>query len=577
MIFMILYLYTIIDGSALYEHEGSRDIEIIAQDVEQLRRSPIAINIAPLDDLMTIPFLSFSDCQRLINDRRLHGFFHSPHDLERIPGFDRVLIGQILPFITFGRKEVVYDKTTMRLRMITGFPWIHYREEVYGRMRCYLPPYTCYGVAEKDFYEEHYLDYWTAGVVTEYNTGTFAFGKFNLDLGSGVMLSPLGSIYSTTDLHLLIRERGIIPYTSVNENSGFFGAAIADSILLKFVIFYSSQKLDGRIDSLGFVRSLDKSGDHIDSASIERKDRIDEECVGCDIRYKNGAMEIASRAYLCRYEPPFVCTDSMLQFYGNTFYMAGLQVRYTGDASLIFAEVARGHQDRIGGICGICGELPVADISVTTRYFPVGYYSPKGVEASSGTREGIIVIKNRSRIANLVAQIMVERNAGSDTTHYSAYLTAEKKIKFVRIKLQMRWHYQEQAIDLSGSRVFLRMQAFDGFWADIRLEERYVFTADSIDRGLYGCFELGARIGVFTTRMRYGVFATDSYASRLYVYEIDLPGMVNNRLVYGRGSYGFIHCSWKPSKRFTITAKHAIMWKDDSLTHKIGCQGDFSF
>jgi|GEM_PF-688805 len=577
MILVLLSLYTIIDGTELYEHDDSRDIEIVVRDIEQLQHAPVKINTAGLGDLQRIPFLTFTECRRMIKDREQNGPFMSPLDLERIPGFDAVLIEQILPFITFTSKHLVHEKTTVRLRGTTSLPWMKYRDEVYGRVICHTSPYTVYGVWEKDEHEELYLDYWTAGLIMEYGTGIFAFGKYNLDLGSGVMLSPIGSFYSTTDFHLMVRERGIIPYTSVNENSGFFGGAISDSLLLKFTLFYSNQKLDGRIDSMGNACSFDISGNHVDSASLDHKDRINEEIAGYDIKYKIGSVQIAQRTYWCRYEPSFICTDSLYRFYGAEFFMPGIQACYNADGALVFAEIARGHKDRIGGVGGFCGEFPCIDVTVVTRFFPAGYYSPKGAEAVSGTREGIIVLKNRSRIANVRAQIGIDGDLGGDTVIYKARLTAEKKIEFLRIKLQMRWQYQEQELDLSGSRVFLRIQASQGLWADVRLEERYVFTESSIDQGLYGCLELGTRFGSFTARIRYGLYSTESYDSRLYIYEIDLPGVVNNRMVYGKGSYGFLYGRFRMNKWFSLTAKHSILWKADMVDQEFGCQIDCTF
>jgi hypothetical protein len=576
MMVIIIVLCAVIDEAHLFEYEGVRDIEIIAGDIEQLKSTPIPVNSASLEMLQMIPFLSFLECQRIVEERTRGGAFRNRDDLERIPGFDVLLIDRIIPYITFTEKRVFHEQTLVRMRATTMFPWSRYREEVYGRTQCRVPPYTFCGVGEKDEYEKHYLDYWAAGLVAQYGTCTFAFGKYNLDLGTGVMLSPIGSFYSTTDFHYMLRERGIIPYTSLNENSGFFGAAVTDSLLLKFSLFYSNQRLDGRIDSLGFARSFDASGDHIDSASLDHKDRINEECAGYALGYNSGPLRIAQRTYWCRYDPTFACVDSFSHFYGSTFFVSGLQVACTGNSSGIVAEVARGAKEKYGGVCGISGELPYIDVALLARYFPIGYYSPKGVEAESGSRGGIIVLKNRSKIALLLAEIDIDSDADNDTVLYSVRMTAEKKIRAVRLKLQMRWRYQESALDLAGSRVFLRLQASKGLWADIRLEERYVFIDTMIDQGLYGCLELGTRYKGISIRTRYGMFSTESYDARMYIYEIDLPGVVNNRLLYGKGSYAFIYGTFKANKLFCFSAKYAMMWKENIADHEIGCQVDWT-
>ncbi|MBN2621230.1 helix-hairpin-helix domain-containing protein [candidate division WOR-3 bacterium] len=573
---IVIVLCSIIDEAHLFEYDGVRDIEIIARDIEQLKSAPIPINSASREMLQMIPFLSFLECQRIIEERTHGGVFRNRDDLERIPGFDVLMIDRILPYITFTEKRVFHEQTAVRLRATTMLPWSRYREEVFGRTLCRVAPYTFYGVGEKDEYEKHYLDYWAAGLVAQYDACTFALGKYNLDLGTGVMLSPIGSFYSTTDFHYILRERGIIPYTSVNENSGFFGAAVTDSLLLKFTLFYSNQRLDGRIDTLGFARSFDACGDHVDSTSLDHKDRINEECAGYALGYASGPLRIAQRTYWCRYDPSFACVDSFSRFYGSTFFMSGLQVAYTGSSSGLVAEVARGAKDKYGGLCGIGGALPYLDVALIARYFPIGYYSPKGVEAESGSRGGILVLKNRSKIALLTAEIDMDSDAGKDTVLYSVRMTAEKKIRFIQLKLQMRWQYQESALDLAGSRIFLRLQASKGLWADIRLEERYVFIDSMIDQGLYVCLELGSRYKGITMRMRYGMFSTESYDARMYIYEIDLPGVVNNRMVYGKGSYAFIYGTFKVSRLFGFSTKYTMVWKENVIEHELGCQIDWT-
>ena len=75
-------------------------------------------------------------------------------------------------------------------------------------------------------------------------------------------------------------------------------------------------------------------------------------------------------------------------------------------------------------------------------------------------------------------------------------------------------------------------------------------------------------------RIRYGLFETDSYASRIYVYEIDLPGIINNRMLYNDGNYGFIYLGFKPIDKVNLTLKYSVINKDSDSAKRFGCQLD---
>ncbi|GAH42406.1 unnamed protein product [marine sediment metagenome] len=74
--------------------------------------------------------------------------------------------------------------------------------------------------------------------------------------------------------------------------------------------------------------------------------------------------------------------------------------------------------------------------------------------------------------------------------------------------------------------------------------------------------------------MRYGIFNTDSYAARIYVYEADLPGIIHNRMLYYKGNYGFIYISFKPIDMLKVGLKYSVVNRDTLLLKKLGCQID---
>jgi len=77
--------------------------------------------------------------------------------------------------------------------------------------------------------------------------------------------------------------------------------------------------------------------------------------------------------------------------------------------------------------------------------------------------------------------------------------------------------------------------------------------------------------------VRYGFFDTDSYGARIYAYEMDLPGIINNRMLYGRGHCGFVYVSVKPIAWMKVSAKYSAVRRDDEQDRKLGAQIDCVF
>ncbi|OGC42571.1 hypothetical protein A2Y85_04140 [candidate division WOR-3 bacterium RBG_13_43_14] len=569
---MLIFMIMLIDDAVIFEIEGKNDLEIIAREIEMLRIAPIDVNKAEFSELIRIPYLSVNDCMRIIEYRRQHGAYNNINELINVPGMDRILFERIKPYVTTMTKKIVVEKYHSRVRWQRFFPDHEYADDCYSKHELFSRPYRVYFINEKDRYERSLFDYYAVGLMTDEGKRHLVIGRYNLDLGKGLVLSQAGSFLYGSDLRLQIEERGIIPYTSVIENGGFFGAALSDSLLAHLTLFYSNQKIDARIDSNGYAYSFFE-GDHVDTQSRSYKDRLNEELIGYDVKYSYDRYLFANRTYWCKYEPAFVSSDSLRGFYGDHFWISSVEFNYHGQSFLMFGEVARAHQDRIGGIFGFSNGFSVCDFTAAVQYFPIGFISPKGVESKNGYLGGAFEISSRNKFCNFNADLKYEKNAESDSMLYRFALAFERKVSFLVGRLQMNWRYASN-FDRAGSAILIRAKPFRSVFFDLRLEDKYIFAQDSVYRGLIGCLEIGLDKKFLKLRLRYGIFDTENYQARLNVYEIDLPGVINNRMLYGLGDYSFVYLSGNLTSLLTISSKYSIIRRDNNLTHKIGAQVD---
>ncbi|MGB9720673.1 MAG: ComEA family DNA-binding protein [bacterium] len=569
---MIFFLIITVVNTDFFETEQQKDFEIILLELENLKNNPVDLNTANLQELAKIPFLKVTDCLRIIGYREKYGLFESVDDLLIIKGLDPGLIELIKPYVAVKTKPMKWKGVQNRVRFQKTLQ-NDKSEEYYSRTTVDVNDYRIFLVTEKDPYETSILDYYSAGILIDEGKRRFALGNYNLDFGSGVMLSSIGSFFQGVDFRMLTSERGIIPYTSAIENGGFFGAALSDTIFLNYCLFYSNQKLDGRIDTSGYARSFDQSGNHIDSASIAHRDRIREEIFGYNLRYKISDIQLSQRTYWAGYEPAFVCVDSMTGFYGKKYWLSGVEAKYYAEQFVIFAEIVRSFQNRLGSVFGWSGLLPYNfEFNIASKYFNPGFYAPKGAEAEKDYLGAYFDLSNHSRLIDAGTTINIHTNNDADTNNYDIRLNFGKTLGITEAKIQFHWLYQEDHKELSGSKVFVRIKPRKFFYLDLRLEDKYSYE-DILRKGIFGGIELGLETKIVSVKTRYGMFETDAYSTRIYVYEPDLPGIINNRMVYGKGSYGFILLGIRPVKKINISLKYLAMSKDSMICH-IGTQVD---
>jgi hypothetical protein len=572
---VFLLIFAIADD-LIFKTEQDIDFELILKDLESLRNRPLDLNSARVEDLVHIPYLTLNNCIKIVEHRARYGPYDTIEDLLQIADFDRALVEAISPFVTVGIKLVPVKKITARARAQTELPRKEQSLEYYTKTGILVDQYGLHAVTEKDAYEEYFFDHYALGLFVDEGKRKFALGKYNLDLGAGVVLSSVGSFFRGIDFRIMMAERGLIPYTSTVENGGFFGAAIRDSFFLNYTLFYSNQKLDGRIDSLGYAHSFDQSGEHIDSLSLSHKDQINEEMFGYDLRYQATDFLIANRTYYCNYSPAFVTEDSIAKFYGKDFYITGLEFRYSGESFVLFSELARSWKNHVGGLFGFSAVFPYIDVNLAGKYFPAAFVSPKGVEVTANSAQGTIDIKHHSRLVDVGVNLTLDNRLDEDTTRYDLRLSLGRRIGILDGRVNLRSRYRGENRDLSGTEVLLRINTARFLFLDLRFEEKSVYE-NGWKRGIFGAFEIGFDLEDFDLRVRYGMFDSDSYTARIYAYEIDLPGIVNNRMLYDKGNYGFIYLAFRPIQRIRLSAKYSKVKRDTFTAQHMGGQIDFSF
>ncbi len=566
----ILLAFVLIAQHGLFEAETEHDYDVLVSELERLREDPLDLNTATVIQLARLPYLSIITAYRIVEYRRSYGPYDALEELLKVEGMDPAVLEAIRPYLRVKAKAGLRKIFWGRYRYLSRINQEPGDVEVYSRTIAQYNGLKSYFVTEKDFGETDNLDYAGYGLVANLGKRRFAVGSYGLEFGRGIVYSSQPTIFEGSTYRILNGSRGIVPYTSVLENNGFFGAAYSDSLFASYTLFYSDLGLDARLDTAGRVTSLYPDGDHIDSLSLSRKNNLREVVLGGSIEQSWSATALGLRSYYLRYNRQFAPDDSQHSFCGADAIVGGLSAAYVSHDLYLFSEVARAWNNRWGGTAGVVGEYKPVEVSMVLKHFAIGFYSPKGEMADEGTAAATINLACRLGAARLSGNLRVSQGLESDTGDYVTRFRAEMPMGPFGIKLQLKREFEAGLPVARGSTASVSVVPVKPIFCYLRVDDRYV-NPEAPERGFGYLGGAGARFWKMTLEGRYGRFNTDSYGARLYVYEPDLTGIINNRNLYGNGSCWFVLLGLKVERILDLDAKYSIIEKE-AKEQKLGVQ-----
>ena len=630
----------------------------LAELLDDLEANPLDINTASADDLALIPVFGPLLGQQIVAFRETFGLFDSIPELRAVEGITEDVFLAARPYLTIGPTldvtptdvarppsslrqafsdltyEVIqragrrldlgrgYDDDTTRTTYAGSPDRLYTRLRVRSRRQLSLNITMDKDPGERFAWEPDNqsfgYDFVSAHAALS-NVGrlqTLVVGDYVVNFGQGLVLSrasafgkgrePVRSIARTS--------RGVIPYGSTDENSFMRGLATSWRVAgnLSVTAFASRRTLDagliepdttsGDFQDLTEASSLSISGLHRTPTEISKKDAVREDLVGGALAYRFARAELGTVGYHSRFDRPFspgTRAYQRFQFSGDQTTMLGVFGNlYAGDMHL-FGEVARSHDDVLGGIGGVSMRFAkIAEAVVLARHYPRDFVSLHGF--AFGERNGATQNEtgyylglqlrpaNKWRVMAYVDQYAfpwVRFAVPRPSTGYDALLAIEHKPRpWFLYYLQGRSETKEAGADiltdtgrlLDGlrpeTRQSLRLHGDYRFSRRLRLRARIegVRFATPADPDRYGVVLyqdlrwLPIRSLQLDTRLAF--FNTDSFDARVYTYENDLLYTFSVPAFSGRGQRAYLLVRWQPNDQLTLQAKAAITRFDDVET-----------
>ncbi len=432
-----------------------------------------------------------------------------------------------------------------------------------------------------DFYSAH-LSYKGKGFLRG-----LSIGDYHVQFGQGLALwSGLSFGKSAYVMNVKKRGMGLRPYTSVDENLFMRGAAAVLGVgALELTTFYSSKYIDANLisdDSLALdepiISSFQQSGFHRNEGELIDKDAIKETHYGANLSYKKRRFQVGLSAIKTNYQADL---QRSLQLYNQFVFNSneglnfGLDYNWIKNNFNFFGETAMSENGAISTLNGVLLALdPRLSVSILHRHYDKSYQGLQTAafaESSQPANEQGIYMGTTLKLTEkhtLSAYYDQFRfpwmkfrtdapSIGHDYLIQLNYRMNRKNEFYVRYRSRTKAinsSDEEVLIDypIKENKHYFRLNASYQINEAVKFKSRlewmnYDEEGKKDEHGfLFSHDVIVKRIDwPISLTLRYALFVTDSYDSRIYSYENDLLYTWSIPAYSSRGYRYYIMLKWR--------------------------------
>lgn len=471
--------------------------------------------------------------------------------------------------------------------------------------------------AEKDAGEEFFtgsqskgFDYYSAHFFLR-NQGKIkqlAIGDYQVQFGQGLTFWSGLAFGKSADIMLVKRSAvGLKPYTSADENLFMRGAGITLAFdEIEITSFYSRNSVDANInsadstlldDDVSVITSFQQTGFHRTKSEIEDKDAIIKQTMGGHLAYKTRKLNIGFTGVYneidANFNPNLITYN---QFRNNDSKQTNLGIDYNWlyKNFNFFGELAKSTN---GGTALVTGALinlannfsmsvlyrdyardfhPIASVGIgenSTNENEKGLYF--GIVASPSSKFTLAAYYDQFTFPWLKYQV----NAPSNGYQYLTQLTYKPSKKMeMYFRVRERNKFENTDIDLEDGIDYIvprkqtnyrynisysvspsfklknRVEVINVNHEGSPFETGYLIYQDVVYQGLNSPLQFS---------LRYGIFQTDSYESRIYAYENDVLYAFSIPAYYNRGTRTYLTVRYKVRKGIDVWLRYGLTYYEN--------------
>lgn len=447
-----------------------------------------------------------------------------------------------------------------------------------------------------DFYSGHFY------LKNFNNFKAIAIGDYQAQFGQGLTLWSGLAFGKSVEITSVKRNgQGIRPYASVDESRFMRGGAVSYELgKFTFTAMGSRKKIDANIteqdttstDNDIVVSSFQQTGFHRTNGELEDKHALTETHVAGNLAYNTRSFHLGVTAVNSEYSGVLNRNESnynQFDFNGNSNTVAGADINWVYQNLNLFGETSYSINGAFAHSYGALLSVdPRFNISVLYRKFDRDYQNllSNGFAESSTTRneQGLLLgfdmkISKSLTLNGYFDQFQFEwLRFQTDKPLTSGYdFIAQLKYRPNK-KLEMygRYRFKEKPINTDAENVeninpvFHEARENIRFNIDIKASEflrfrsriellNYERIGGAPEDGFmaFQDVHITPKGKPFSMKLRYAMFDTDSYSSRIYAYENDLLYLFSVPALYNRGTRYYVMFRYKFNRKFDLWLRYS--------------------
>jgi hypothetical protein len=439
------------------------------------------------------------------------------------------------------------------------------------------------------------FDYYSAHVQLS-NIGmvkTLVVGDYYAQFGQGLALWQGGNFGKSSDaLSVAKRGMGVRAYTGADENNYFRGVAAAIRVKkLTASTFFSYKNIDGNIDSLDQFSTLQTTGLHRTVRELEGKDAVSEIVAGGNVSYSFSKLRLGLTGVWHKFGGSYekdVKPYNMYELNKSENVNLGADLRWYVKKFHIFSEFGMSHNAAKAILAGCLVDVATPlQLAVLYRSYDKDYqaYYSNGFSDGGKTsnEEGFYIGMNAYPSKKVKVSVYFDAyyfpwlkyKANAPSKGYDCLMQLDYyPQQFCRMYLRVKYDSKEENFDdlrfptkvidevrKVTARYNVDYRLMDGLMCQTRAEASY-FKAGTFspENGFLVFQDVRYSFPVvhpLSLTLRYAMFNTDSYNTRIYAYENDVLYAFSVPSYYGNGARWYANVHWSPHAKVELWVRMA--------------------
>ncbi len=606
-----------------------QDLDLNYQDLYEnlalLLADPIDLNLITREQLRSFMMLTEEQINEFLNYRDLNGPLLSVYELQSLHSWSRFSFDKVIPFVIVGDAQATLDASVFSritheknnylllryertLEPVSGSEATDSAHQYAGNpgkmyVRYHVANSNDFSLgftAEKDAgeaikwdptrrqYGPDYLSF-HAQLQNKGRIRNLILGDFQSQFGQGLILGSVFGFGKNSETVATVRRSnlGFLPYTSVNENLFFRGAALSYSLSKNILVhgFISDAYKDGNIQ-LGneeetTISSLSNSGLHRTPAELQLRKQVEEKDIGAVFQIKATQLDAGIIFHQVNFNKPIQRSPTpynQFSFQGITNQDVGAYLNYSWANVTFFSEFSKSLGHGMALSAGVLGNITAAlEVSMLLRSFDRDFYTFNPNAFSENTlpqnEKGLYMgykysFNKRFSTSGYIDMFQFPwlRYRGYAPSDGSEWLLRFTYTPSRNVVLFVQAREESKSRNLSNdSNLYLMAEGVKrNFWINcdygngqgLSFKTRVQCSTYSINghttRGLAIVQDVNFSIHRWSISLRHALFDTDDYDNRLYLYERDAWLAYSFPAYYGVGVRNYILLQYAVSRKIDV-------------------------